>query len=74
MIKIKHIMDENFKETTLDDAFIEALSIAEGCSCEAEKRDNDLFNLLKKYPELTKEIKDKYKYDVLKAYDYTIKQ
>ena len=72
MIKIKHVMDENFKEVTLDSAFLEALALSEGCSCEAEKRDNNLLELLNKHPEFINNIKEEYKYSVLKAYDFAI--
>lgn len=72
-MKIKHIMDEKSVEMTLNEAFLEALSLAEGCSCEVEEHDNELLELLKKNPGFIDNIKDSYKYDVLTAYGYEVK-
>lgn len=72
-MKIKHIMDDKTVEMTLNEAFLEALSIAEGCTCEAEEKDNNLLELLKKNPGFIDNIKDEYKYHVLTAYGYEVK-
>lgn len=72
-IKVKHIMDMDYIEAPLDAVFIEALTLSEGCSCEAEEFDSDLLNLIKKNPTFLNSITDEYKYKVLEAHDYTIK-
>lgn len=72
-MKIKHIMDETTTEMTLDEAFLESLSLAEGRSCEAEEHDAELLELLRKNPSFINNIKDDYKHHVLIAYGYEVK-
>lgn len=73
IIKFKHIMDDDYREDSLDVAFIEALSLSDGCSCEAEELDTDLLNLIKKNPIFLNSISDEFKYATLKTHDYKVK-
>lgn len=71
-VVIKHVMDEKERELTLNDAFLEALSLSESRANEIEEKENDLHQLLKKHPSLIDVISDEYKMDVLKGWDYEI--
>ncbi len=71
-VVIKHVMDEKERESTLNDAFLEALSLSESRANEIEEKENDLHQLLKKHPSLIDVISDEYKMDVLKGWDYEI--
>lgn len=70
IVRLKHDMDKKHRIVNLDDAFKEALSLSEGCSCEQEELEYELLNFLNKYDEFTSKIKDDYKEDVLKSWDY----
>lgn len=70
VIRLKHDMDKEHRVVNLDDAFKEALSLSEGCSCEQEEFESELLKFLNKYDDFTNKIKDDYKEDVLKSWDY----
>lgn len=72
MLTIQHAMDDHPREMTLDNAFLEALSLSEGCANEIEARDTELLQFLNKHPEFIKNVTAEFKRSVLEAWDYTI--
>lgn len=71
-ITVKHEMDNEERKTELDDAFMEALSLSEGRTCDIENKESDLKDYLEKYPEFIKSITDEYKFSVLKGWNYEV--
>lgn len=71
-ILVKHIMDKEYRKVTLDNAFIEALGLSNGCANEIEEQQNSLLEYLKKYPDFIQNITDEYKVTVLKGWEYEV--
>lgn len=71
-IIIKHVMDEIERKCTIDEVFLEALSLSESRTNDIEIQEDDLFHFLKKYPDFINNINDEYKTNVIKSWDYEI--
>ena len=50
MILLKHCMDTDYRKISLDDAFLEALSLSDTRSNEQEIFESNLLNVLKRNP------------------------
>ena len=70
LVRLKHCMDAKHRVVSLDDAFKEALSLSNGCSCEKEEFETELLSFLNKHEDLIHQIKDSYKENILKSWDY----
>lgn len=70
LIRLKHSMDNEYRVLSLNEAFMEALSLSEGCSCEQEVFETELRNFLNNHMEFLDKIKDDYKEDVIKGWEY----
>lgn len=69
-IRLKHCMDAKHRVISLNEAFKEALSLSSGCSCAQEEFETELLNFLNKHEDLIHQIKDSYKENILKSWDY----
>lgn len=70
LIRLKHCMDTKHRVVSLNEAFKEALSLSNGCSCAQEEFETELLNFLNKHEDLIHQIKDSYKENILKSWDY----
>lgn len=80
LVKVKHCMDDEFRIMTLDEAFLEALSLSNGCASEVGEFENDLLKSINSFIEKGHEdeilsiIKDEYKMSVLKGWEYEVEE
>lgn len=74
MILLKHCMDTDYREVSLDDAFLEALSLSETRSNEQEIFESNLLNVLKHNPKLLDRVPRKYKVEIVKSWDYEMEK
>lgn len=65
---IKHEMDEEARKMTLDEAFVEALTLSEGLDSE----ESAILELLEDYPGMINAFSDEYKKKVLCGWNYEI--
>lgn len=72
MITVKHEMDEAPRTMSLDDVFLEALTLSESESNKTEEKEAALLRYLNEYPEAIHNITEKYKRDVMRGWDYEI--
>lgn len=70
--KLIHETDREASVRTLDEAFLEALALADGCACEAEEFDHQLLQMIQDQPNWVDAFKDDYKLDIIQAYGFTI--
>lgn len=76
LIRLKHEMDKKYRVMSLDEAFLEALSLSSGCANEVEEFGYSLYKQINGYnTEEEKElflsiIKREYKESVIKGYGY----
>lgn len=71
-MRIKHEMDKKWREMDLNDIFIEALEMADSCSCELEVFHSELLNIIRLNPSFLDSIKDDYKESIIIGYGYKI--
>lgn len=65
---IKHEMDEVARKMTLNEAFLEALTLSEG----VDSQEAAILSMLKDYPESINTFSDDYKKKVLEGWEYKI--
>ena len=71
-LSIMHVMDEKVRKMTLDEAFLEALQLAESRASEVEEQEYALFEYLSAHPSFISHISEAYKKEVLQAWEYAI--
>ena len=69
--KLRHETDSAIIIRTLDEAFMEALALAEGGG-EAYEQDIQLLEMIKAEPNWLDAFKDEYKLDLIEAYGFTV--
>ena len=74
MILLKHCMDTDYRKISLDDAFLEALSLSETRSNEQEIFESNLLNVLKRNPKLLDRVPRKYKLEIIESWDYEVER
>ena len=72
--KLIHETDHVASIRTLDEAFIEALQLADGRACEADEFDYQLLQMIQEQPDALNAFKDDYKLDLIEAHGLTILQ
>ena len=70
--KLIHETDREASVRTLDEAFLEALALADGCACEADIFDYQLLQMIQDQPNWIDAFKDDYKLEIIEAYGFTI--
>lgn len=71
-IIVKDTMNGAEKETTLDEAFVTALQMAESHASDTEKQEYSLYLYLQEHPTFSQHIKDEYKKQIIESWDYEI--
>lgn len=69
---IKHVMDEEPREMSLNEAFMEALQLSQDGSNEFARQEYELYEYCDKYPDFLNKINDDYKRDIILSWDYEI--
>lgn len=69
---LKDEMTEKTITTTLDEAFKNALAMSEGCASEQERFEAELLLFIEQHPNVLSAIKEEYKLEVIKSWDYEI--
>ena len=72
MVKIKHEMDKEYREISLNEAFKEALLLSEGGSSEQEEFETKLLRAIEINPALLERFEDEYKLNTIKSWDYDV--
>ena len=70
--KLMHETENQPIVRTLDDAFLEALALAENGSCEAAEFDTQMLQMIQAEPNWLDAFKDDYKLDLIQAYGFEI--
>ena len=74
MVTVQHETDDKPRRMTLNDVFVEALSLSEGLSEELNEVENTILGLLKRYPGTinAEAFSEEFKKRIIKGWNYTI--
>lgn len=72
MVRIKHDMDTDYREATLDEAFEEALSLSVGGGGEQCSFEEKLLFSVQVNPQLLERIDSEYKLSIIRSWDYEV--
>ena len=70
--KLMHETENQAIVRTLDEAFLEALALADNGSCEAAEFDAQMLQMIQDEPNWLNAFKDEYKLDLIQAYGFKI--